>query len=124
MQSQMHKMLKGGGKRQEYIDLYGYDTKFAAHLIRLGIQGVEYLKTGHIQLPIDNTYLSSIRRIKTGLSSYEEISKWAMELEKELKSILKDRTYNVPKEPDSKSVNEMLEKIYTLGCKVDTYQGF
>jgi hypothetical protein len=39
--------------RTELIKRHGYDTKFAMHAVRLGFQGVEYLQTGHLTLPMD-----------------------------------------------------------------------
>src|SRR6185503_14567901 len=38
--------------RPELTEVYGYDTKFAYHAIRLGLQGIELLQYGHITLPI------------------------------------------------------------------------
>src|SRR5437868_3844965 len=38
--------------RPELITLYGFDTKFAGHMIRLGLQGIELLETGTITLPM------------------------------------------------------------------------
>jgi hypothetical protein len=39
--------------RTELIKRHGYDTKFAMHAVRLGFQGVEYLQTGRLTLPMD-----------------------------------------------------------------------
>ncbi len=38
--------------RPELVAVHGYDTKFAMHALRLGIQGVELLTTGRITLPV------------------------------------------------------------------------
>jgi hypothetical protein len=51
--------------RPELVAEHGYDTKFAMHALRLGIQGIELLTTGHITLPVpdpDRTYLRAVRR--------------------------------------------------------------
>jgi len=49
--------------RTELIKRYGYDTKFAMHAVRLGFQGVEYMKTGRLTLPMDagRDYCMSVR---------------------------------------------------------------
>jgi uncharacterized protein len=50
--------------RPELVDVYGFDTKFAYHAVRLGIQGVELLTTGRITLPIpepSRTWLHDLR---------------------------------------------------------------
>lgn len=38
--------------RPELVAQFGYDCKFAMHALRLGLQGIEYLQTGRITLPI------------------------------------------------------------------------
>jgi uncharacterized protein len=51
--------------RPELVTVHGYDTKYAMHALRLGLQGVELLTTGRITLPVpepDRAYLRSIRR--------------------------------------------------------------
>jgi hypothetical protein len=55
--------------RTELIKRHGYDTKFAMHAVRLGFQGVEYLKTGRLTLPMDagRDYCMSVRLGKVRL---------------------------------------------------------
>lgn len=38
--------------RTELIEAHGFDVKFAMHALRLGYQGVEYLRTGRLTLPM------------------------------------------------------------------------
>ena len=50
--------------RPELVAVHGYDTKYAMHALRLGLQGVEVLTTGRITLPVrepDRTYLRAVR---------------------------------------------------------------
>jgi uncharacterized protein len=47
------------------VAVHGYDTKYAMHALRLGLQGIELLTTGRITLPVpepDRAYLRSVRR--------------------------------------------------------------
>ncbi len=55
--------------RTELIQRHGYDTKFAMHAVRLGFQGVEYLKTGRLTLPMEEgrDYCMSVRLGKVRL---------------------------------------------------------
>ncbi|MGY1651433.1 nucleotidyltransferase domain-containing protein [Geodermatophilus sp. SYSU D01119] len=51
--------------RAELVDAHGFDVKFATHALRLGLQGVELLRTGRITLPVpepDRAYLRRVRR--------------------------------------------------------------
>lgn len=59
----------GGSRNQGRKDLrdkFYFDVKFAAHMLRLGIQGVEYMKTGRISLPIPEPDLAYLRDLKSG----------------------------------------------------------
>jgi predicted nucleotidyltransferase len=62
--------LRSGGSRnqgrKDYRDKFGFDVKFAAHMLRLGYQGIEYLKTGRISLPIPEPELTYLRDLKSG----------------------------------------------------------
>ena len=52
-----------GEKRKALVDKYGYDTKNAAHLIRLLRMGIEFLQTGELEvLRSDNKQLLEIKR--------------------------------------------------------------
>jgi predicted nucleotidyltransferase len=66
--------------RTELVEKYGYDTKFASHLIRLLLECHQILVEGTITLPLpQNNY---IRDIKLGKYSLDEIFTKAEELEK------------------------------------------
>jgi len=57
--------------RPELVAVHGYDTKYAMHALRLGVQGVELLTTGRITLPVpepDRAYLRSVRRGEVALA--------------------------------------------------------
>lgn len=62
--------LRSGGSRnqgrRDYREKFYFDVKFAAHMIRLGLQGIEYLKTGRITLPIPEPDLTYLRNLKSG----------------------------------------------------------
>jgi hypothetical protein len=99
--------------RPELVSVHGFDTKFAMHMIRLGLQGVEYLETGRITLPIpepDRTWLVQMRR---GAYSRDEALERAEELEARLRQQLVSS--GLPDHPDWKAANRWL---------VDTYQAY
>ena len=56
LQAQRERLLGQRGQmrvtRTELIERHGYDSKFAMHALRLGYQGVEYLSTGRLTLPM------------------------------------------------------------------------
>jgi len=97
--------------RPELVATHGFDTKYAAHALRLGIQGIELLTTGLMNLPMldgHRTYLKSVRRgeVRLGdvlahLDSYE--------------SQLVDlrESGSVPDQPDREWVDRWLHRSYT-----------
>ncbi|QRY51714.1 nucleotidyltransferase domain-containing protein [Mycolicibacterium septicum] len=52
--------------RPELIETYGFDTKFAYHALRLGIQGIELLSEGSINLPMKAENRLHLRNVRTG----------------------------------------------------------
>lgn len=97
-------------KRPELVEKYGYDTKYAMHMIRLGYQGIEYLETGALTLPMrepDRDYVYSVREGKVGLN---EVLTRAGQLERALEDLLD--TSPLPPKPDSEAVNSWLVSAY------------
>lgn len=114
--SQMSNVRKGitgkyGSKRKALIEKYGFDTKFAAHTIRLLRMVGEFFYTGHIQVnrtEIDADELLSIRRGEWTEDEFfleaEKIMKWVEDAKN-----LNPR--NIPKEPDYARVNRIVMEI-------------
>jgi hypothetical protein len=69
MEAQRQRLLgERGGMgvtRKEIVAKHGFDTKFASHMLRLGMQGNELLTTGRMSLPMveeDQMFLRAVRR--------------------------------------------------------------
>ncbi len=96
--------------RPELVAQHGYDTKFAMHALRLGLQGVELLTTGRITLPVpppDREYLRAIRRGEVPL---EDVVGAIDDAEQRL-TRLRESTA-VPAEPDRAWVDGWLHRSY------------
>jgi hypothetical protein len=78
LQAQRERLLGQRGQmrvtRTELIKQHGYDTKFAMHAVRLGFQGVEYLMSGRLTLPMaaGRDYCMSVRLGKVPLPNVIE----------------------------------------------------
>jgi predicted nucleotidyltransferase len=68
-----------GAKRKAIVRTHGYDTKNAAHLIRLLRMGVEYLSTGRLQV-FRTTDAEELKAIKRGAWSLAQIQEEAERL--------------------------------------------
>lgn len=72
--------------RPELVARFGYDCKFAMHALRLGVQGVDYLRTGRITLPIPEPALSALREVRRGEWELPRVLEWVEALESEIRS--------------------------------------
>lgn len=96
--------------RPELIDIHGFDTKFAYHAVRLGLQGVELLTTGHIQLPIPEPERSWLTDLRHGRHSKTEALERIADLRNDLE-ILR-ASADLPATPDYTRINEWLKSMY------------
>jgi hypothetical protein len=59
--------------RPELVAIHGYDTKYAMHALRLGLQGIELLTTGRITLPVPEPHRAYLRSIRRGQRPLAEV---------------------------------------------------
>ena len=96
--------------RPELVALYGFDTKFAGHLLRLVHQGIEYLTTGRLVLPIPDPLGAHLRNVRTGKVALPDVIAEAAEAEARLKDLL--TTSPLPEHPDVARVEAFLLQTY------------
>jgi hypothetical protein len=70
--------------RPELVAVHGYDTKYAMHALRLGLQGVELLTTGRITLPVPEPHRAYLRSVRRGERELAEVLDAITETEKRL----------------------------------------
>jgi len=91
--SQLHKMdgkdPEEGSKRHKLRERYGFDVKFAYHLVRLLYEAEMLLTEGEIEPRRHNEHLKAIRR---GEVSEDDIREWAAEKEKYLERAYEETT--------------------------------
>lgn len=100
-----------GGKhtnRPELIEKYGYDTKYAMHMLRLGIQGREYMETGRITLPMPTDPRLFLQQVRAGNVTLETVLAYADWLEDELVNI----PTGAPERPDYGRINSWLLDVF------------
>lgn len=104
--------LRGGRhtNRPELVEIYGFDAKFAMHMVRLGVQGVELMETGRISLPIREPWLSWLRDLRQGRHSKAEALAAAEELEAAIEHLLV--TSPLPPTPDERAADAWLVSAY------------
>ncbi len=115
-QSQLKKMQKGvyhgymGEKRKALVDEFGFDTKNASHLIRILQQGIDFMRTG--ELEVYRSDAAELLAIKRGEFSYEHIKARAEKLDWTLEQA--GRRSPLPEKPDWDAINTLAVHMYEM----------
>jgi hypothetical protein len=111
-------------QRQATIDQFGFDTKFAGHMLRLGHQGVEYAETGRLTLPMPEPSRQRVRDVRDGRVPLAEVMEETAALERKLLEL--KTSSPLPEEPQTGRVNEWMRDVYASkwfkGSKVQGFQ--
>lgn len=116
---QLHRMTHGakighmGAKRRELIAKYGYDTKNAAHLIRLLRMGAEFLKSGELHVLRHDA--QELLEIKTGKWSLEQV----MQQSDRWFELAEDAymASTLPEKPDMDRINNITMELIRSGLE-------
>lgn len=109
--SQLSKLDKPGTKRspkrQATVEKYGYDTKFAYHIVRLMLECEQIYKEGTLRL---NSNRNIYKAIRNGEWPKEKFNRWFDEKESSM-----ERLYNaspeevsLPEYPDEEAIKQVL----------------
>lgn len=111
--SQMHKIdtKNPEGKRKDIIDEFGYDVKFAYHVVRLLNEVEQILIEGDLDLQRNREQLKSIRR---GEWELDDIKDYFNKKEKELETLYIQSRLRI--KPDEEKIKQLL-----LSCLEEYY---
>jgi predicted nucleotidyltransferase len=90
-------------KRQESIEKYGFDTKFAYHVIRLALEGEQILMEHDLDIERNAEILKSIRR---GEWTEQRIRDWFDEKERHLEELYNKS--DLRHSPDEEAIKNLL----------------
>lgn len=108
--------------RPELVQKYGFDTKYAMHMLRLGYQGVEILETGRLSFPMrepERTWLFGVRQ---GGATMQDCLTRAGELEQQIKDLLTDSP--LPEKPNRPAVEQWMIETYFQMWKAAEFTRF
>jgi uncharacterized protein len=94
--------------RPELVERYGYDTKFAMHALRLGIQGIEVMEKRQMTIPVPEPERMTLRAVRGGGVSLEEALKLISDAESRLRALVEQCEW----EADLKKINEFLTSAH------------
>jgi uncharacterized protein len=114
MRQQHERLLGLRGQRNvtrpELVDAFGYDTKYAAHIVRLGLQGEELLSTGRMTLPMPEDQRELVRSIRQGKYTLAEVSEKIIEAESRI--LRANETSPLREKPDHAFVEDWMLRVY------------
>ena len=114
MKQQHERLLGLRGQRNvtrpELVDRYGYDTKYAAHIVRLGLQGEEILTTGRMTLPMPKDQRDLCVSIRTGGYSLAGVSEIIIDAEKRIDAAFNKSELRL--HPDRQTVEKFMLRTY------------
>ncbi len=96
--------------RPELVAEHGYDTKFAMHALRLGVQGIELLTTGRITLPVPEPDRERLRSVRRGEVPLVEVVAQIATAERELERLRASDA--VAAQPDREWVDDWLHRSH------------
>jgi len=99
--------LSKATNRKDLLTKFGYDVKFASHLIRLLLEAKELLSTGRLEFPL--RYREVILDVKLGKWKMTEVLDYADELELKLDDAVELSA--LPKRPRYEEVQELVKKL-------------
>ena len=101
-----------GDKRKRLVEKFGYDTKNAAHLIRILRMGIEFLRDGFLRVDRGNFDAVELLRIKNGEWSLEKVKEEADKLFERAQFVY-DRT-DLPVGPKTDEIEDMLVTLVEM----------
>lgn len=84
LDNQRRLYLTGPGANKHRFDLvqaHGFDTKGAYHALRVALQGIEIMSTGHINLPMTPEHVEYLKAVRRGEFSKVQVLNQLAELE-------------------------------------------
>jgi len=114
---QLHRMTHGafegfmGAKRKALVEKFGYDTKNAAHLVRLLRMGIEFLKDG--ELYVEREDATELLEIKRGEWSLERVKALSDDLFKRSEDAYLAST--LPAQPDREAIHNLCVQVVLAG---------
>ncbi len=114
LRGQKERLLGARGQkrvnRPELVEAHGFDTKYAMHAARFGVQGLELLETRRLTLPMPEPDRSRVMAIRTGERTFEEAIAEIEALELRLANALEHT--GLPAEPDRPALDSFLVAAY------------
>ncbi|WIE81138.1 nucleotidyltransferase domain-containing protein [Curtobacterium sp. MCSS17_016] len=114
LDSQVQAMLGNRGarvQRPHLIERFGWDVKFGYHAVRVGLQGLELMRSGKITLPFEGEDLEALVGIREGRFTRDDVVKMANGLIVHIRAAA-EHSRVVPDKPDYDKIHTLLHDMY------------
>jgi hypothetical protein len=117
--------MVGGGrqsrvpKRPELIEKHGYDTKYASHALRLGLQGIQLVSRGYLPLPMDEEFLETCMEVKRGEVDFTEALRRVDVARERLRECIENGTSPLPPQPNMQYINAWMVQAHKEHWRVE-----
>jgi len=113
LDGQRQRMTGGGHQsrvpnRPELIEAFGYDTKYASHALRLGLQGLELMTDGRLTLPLTGPMLQACMEVKRGEVGFSEALRRVDYVRDQLHSVMKRDAHVLKDGPNMPVINDWM----------------
>jgi uncharacterized protein len=99
-----------GVNRDDLVQQHGYDTKYAMHALRLGIQGYQFTRNGRLTLTMNADHIKFLSSVRSGNTPYSTVIDSLQRCEEDIKMSLLDS--GLPDKPDYATVENWLLGVY------------
>lgn len=114
MNGQIKKLQTGRGSRGEQrpklVSAYGYDTKFAYHILRIGIMGQVLGQTGQLSIPMDDLHRAILMEVRTGEWPEAKVLQSAVTMAEGIEHFIQHS--HIPDEPNRLKLEDWLKWVY------------
>jgi predicted nucleotidyltransferase len=112
--SQKKALLGERGARVQRPDLVAkhlYDIKFAYHMVKVGLQGLELMRHGRLTIPFEGDDLTVLRGIRAGEYTLDDVIGMADNLVMQINAAT-EHSRIVPDRPNYDAINALLDDMY------------
>jgi hypothetical protein len=103
--------------RPELVAAHGYDTKYASHALRLGLQGLQVVTEGRLTLPLAGDDLDTCMEVKRGEVDFTEAVRRVDDVRARLAAALEAGLSPLPDRPDMELITGWLVEAHETHWK-------
>lgn len=102
--------------RTDLVEAHGYDTKYAAHVLRLCEQGIVLMEDGYMPMPLRGPVRDEIREVRLGGASLDDVLEMIAAARERLAQAVEKTS--LPVLPDQATVDALAVRLHRVAWKM------